>query len=342
MPTTSLPTTTPVVDAISRIHFSGNVLPHTWFQEIRLLGGHPDSIGCILLSEIVYWYRSKEVVDEESGRLIGRHKRFRADKLQRSSQAFAAKFGYTKRQVIDALNRLEEGGYITKELRTIKTDDGTTMVNVCFVEPVVTKIEAITFPDTTETQGDDEADSVDPLRLNADPLRSTADPPTLERTLQETTTRDYDKGTTNVGDVAAAPTEALAKKKARKEPNPDGSYGDPDVTAVCAYFKEKLGRTRIDKSDKWNRIMASNLLRGEPDGLTGVKRLIDRLAQDDFWPPNITSLHDLYDKREKITQRGLAREASQQATRTAVTVDEQGIIRGQGFIDISNITASGN
>ncbi len=162
-------------------------------------------------------------------------------------------------------------------------------------------------------------------------------PSPLPETTTETTT-----STTNVGDAAASPTEALSKKKAHKEPNPDGSYDDPDVTAVCAYFKEKLGRTRIDKSDKWNRIMASNLLRGEPDGLAGVKRLIDRLAQDDFWPPNITSLHDLYDKREKITQRGLAREASQHAINTAVTVDEQGIIRGQGFIDISNITSSGN
>lgn len=181
-----------------------------------------------------------------------------------------------------------------------------------------------------------------PMTTCHTPYDNMADPTYAKMADKNKIVENKNENTTNVGDAAASPTGALSKKKARKEPNPDGSYGDPDVTAVCAYFKEKLGRTRIDKSDRWNRIMASNLLRGEPDGLAGVKRLIDRLAQDDFWPPNITSLHDLYDKREKITQRGLAREASQQAINTAVTVDEQGIIRGQGFIDISNITSSGN
>lgn len=301
MPISVPPTTTPVVDAISRIHFSGNILPHTWFQKIRLPGGHPDSIACILLSEIVYWYRSKEVADEESGRLIGWHKRFRADKLQRSSQAFATKFGYTKRQVIDALNRLEEGGYITKELRTIKTDDGTTMANVCFIEPVVAKIEAITFLATTEEQGNDEADPIeplrptaDPMRLNADPLRSTADPPTPERTLQETTTRDYYKGITNVGESDDSLAEKVTKTK--REPNPDGSYGNPDVAALKSYFKDRLGLSGLDDKPAEVNRTAWNLLRKKVEGddrpaLVRLKEMIDAAAEDSFWQGKLTSLY---------------------------------------------------
>ncbi len=294
MPTASPPTTTPVVDAISRIHFSGNILPHTWFQKIRLPGGHPDSIACILLSEIVYWYRSKEVADEESGRLIGWHKRFRADKLQRSSQAFATKFGYTKRQVIDALNRLEEGGYITKELRTIKTDDGTTMANVCFIEPVVAKIEAITFLATTEEQGNDEADDADPLRPTADPLRLNADPPTPERTLQETTTRDYYKGITNVGESDDSLADKVTKKK--RESNPDGSYGNPDVAALKSYFKERLGLSGLDDKPAEVNRTAWNLLRKKVEGddrpaLVRLKEMIDAAAEDSFWQGKLTSLY---------------------------------------------------
>jgi len=237
--------------------------------------------------------------------------------------------------VRDALARLQKGGYITKELRTVETNGGASLLNVLFIEPVPEAIKDLV--DSGKNPVDYGSSDINQHDLGYIQGRPRIKDHTYTETTTETTT-----STTNVGDVAASPTEALSKKKVRKEPNPDGSYGEPDVTAVCAYFKEKLGRTRIDKSDRWNRIMASNLLRGEPDGLAGVKRLIDRLAQDDFWPPNITSLHDLYEKREKITQRGLAREASQQATNTAVTVDEQGIIRGQGFIDISNITSSGN
>jgi len=335
MTTTLLPTITPVVDAISNLSFSGNILPPHWLKKITMSNGKPDLAGVIILSDIIYWYRAREIRDEGSGALTGRCKRFKADKLQRSVRQLSEQFGLTMNQVRDALARLQKGGYITKELRTVETDGGAPLLNVLFIEPVPEAIKDLV--DSGKTPVDYGSSDINQHDLGYIQGRPRIKDHTYTETTTETTT-----STTNVGDAAASPTKALPKKKARKEPNPDGSYGDPDVTAVCAYFKEKLSRTRIDKSDKWNRIMASNLLRGEPDGLAGVKRLIDRLAQDDFWPPNITSLHDLYDKREKITQRGLAREASQQATNTAVTVDEQGIIRGQGFIDISNITSSGN
>ncbi len=322
MPTTSLPTTTPVVDAISRMHFSGNIIPHEWFKQVRLPGGNPDAIGCIILSEIVYWYRSSEEIDEETGRVTDRHKRFRADKLQRSSQGFAAKFGFTKRQVIDALNRLEDAGYITKELRTIKTDDGTTMSNVCFVEPVVAKIEAISFPDQTKNQTNETGNlpdplrpTADPLRLNADPLRPTADPPTPERTLQETTTRDYDKGITNVSDAKAPQPQNPPKKK--RESNPDGSYGNPDVAALKSYFKERLGLNGLDdQPDKVNQT-AWNLLRRKVEGddrpaLTRLKEMIDAAAEDAFWADKMTSLLKFYDNFFRF--QGMAKKKTQHTT----------------------------
>lgn len=341
MSNTSFATTTPVVDAISRIHFSGNILPHNWFKQIRLVGGHPDTIGCVLLSEIVYWYRSQEQLDEETGQVIGRHKRFRADKLQRSSQAFASKFGFSKRQVLDALNRLEDGGYITKELRTTTTSDGTTLTNVCFVEPVVTKIEAITFPDNTKNADDEEGadpdplrSTADPVRLNADPLRSTADPPTPERTLQETTTRDSNKKNTYVGDDDAPSPEKITKKK---EANPDGSYGNPEVAELKAYLKERLGLEGLDdRPDQVNRT-AWTLLRKKSEDtrppLVRLKEMIDAVAEDRFWSRKLTSLQGLHDRFYEFQK--LAR--AMRPTTQAVTVDEQGVIRGHGYIDISNV-----
>jgi len=55
MPTTSLPTTTPVVDAISNLSFSGNILPPHWLKKITMSNGKPDLAGVIILSDIIYW-----------------------------------------------------------------------------------------------------------------------------------------------------------------------------------------------------------------------------------------------------------------------------------------------
>jgi hypothetical protein len=59
--------------------------------------------------------------------------------------------GFSKQQVRDAIERLESGGYITKELRNFPTKDGVMLTNVMFLEPVVEAIERLTFrPITVE------------------------------------------------------------------------------------------------------------------------------------------------------------------------------------------------
>ena len=201
-------TTTPTVEAINRLNITGTVLPAEWLKAILLPSRKPDSAGCLILSEIVFWYRPKEEYDEVTGDLLGRHKRFREDKLQRSAQALADKFGYTKRQVIDALKRLEDAGYITREYRTITTKSGLTLNNVCFIEPVVARIEEISFPPTTDQRIPSHDKTHDPVRYNAHP-------PTPERTLQETTTRDYDKVSLSV--EAQSPVDKPQPSTKKKE-----------------------------------------------------------------------------------------------------------------------------
>lgn len=86
------------VDAIGNMHLEGNVIPHTWYENIRLEStGKPDLIAITLLSEIVYWYRPSYMKEEESGRLIGMKKKFKADALQRSYDSFVAQFGFSKK-----------------------------------------------------------------------------------------------------------------------------------------------------------------------------------------------------------------------------------------------------
>ncbi|ELD4018283.1 hypothetical protein QI600_004151 [Salmonella enterica] len=139
--TTTTPTDTVV--AIGQINLTGNVIPASWWRHITLPSGRPDQTAITLLAEIVYWYRPSEVRDEITGALVGYRKRFHGDKLQRSYQAFADQFGFSKREATDALKRLRDAGFITLELRTVQRSDGMTLSNVLFVEPVPEAINDI-------------------------------------------------------------------------------------------------------------------------------------------------------------------------------------------------------
>lgn len=56
--------------------------------------------------------------------VVGYRKRFKYDLLQRTYSLFAVAFGFTKEQVRDAMERLEELGVIWRELRHITTPKG--------------------------------------------------------------------------------------------------------------------------------------------------------------------------------------------------------------------------
>jgi hypothetical protein len=120
------------VEKIASMEITGNVIPIEWFNHIKRPNGKPYSDAIILLSDIVYWYRPIETRDETTGKLLGYRKKFKADKLQRSYGAFAEQYGYTKRQVTDALTHLKEIGIIDLDFRTIKSD-GMKIGNVLFI-----------------------------------------------------------------------------------------------------------------------------------------------------------------------------------------------------------------
>lgn len=133
-----------IVDRIGQMHFEGNVIPHTWYNNIKMPNGKPDVIGIILLADLVYWYRPTYIRDEMTGQLLGTKKKFKGDLLQKKTQSLADQFGFTKRQVQDALSRLEKGGLITRELRNFNTEMGF-LSNVQFIGLIVENIELITF-----------------------------------------------------------------------------------------------------------------------------------------------------------------------------------------------------
>lgn len=155
---------TKTVNEITQLNITGNIIPMVWLESIKFPSGKPDLLGIMLLAEIVYWYRAKEVRDEVTGRVVGYKKKFKADKLQKNYQQFADQFGASKRQIQDAIYRLRDSGLITVELRIVKTSEGLVMSNVPYFEPVPERIKEITYPPHLHNEKiNDEISDIDPV-----------------------------------------------------------------------------------------------------------------------------------------------------------------------------------
>lgn len=142
-----------VVDRMKDLNIKGNIVNSEWCRKIRFPDGKPDLISVMILSEIVYWYRPREVRDE-SGKLVSLEKRFAADMLQKSCAEFVEKFGFSDKQVRRALSALERQGLIRRELRTVKIG-GRLMNNVMYIAPVPERLEELSkeeasLPGSTE------------------------------------------------------------------------------------------------------------------------------------------------------------------------------------------------
>ena len=179
------------VEEIGKIVFRGNIIPVRWFEHIKFDSGKPDSLGVLLLADIIYWYRPVEVRDENTGQVVEYRKKFKEDKLQKTYEQLAAQFGFSKRQTKDALKRLERKGLITLELRNLKTDSGLFLSNVLFIEPVTEAIKKITHPETPINKGQRKGYDVSPLPRGgmSEGGGGTTDVDTYTKTTTKTTTK---------------------------------------------------------------------------------------------------------------------------------------------------------
>lgn len=141
---------TPTVEGITELNIQGNIIPHSWYQHITFDVNKkgirkPDIISILLLSDFVYWYRATEYRDESSGNIIGYGRKFHGELLQKSQEALSTQFGFSKRQIKDALYRLEQKELIKRDYKVIKTKSGLVCSNVLFIDLNVAAIKEITF-----------------------------------------------------------------------------------------------------------------------------------------------------------------------------------------------------
>lgn len=183
-----------IVDEISEMNISGNVVPLAWFQTMVNENGKPMLLAIDILADIVYWYRPKEIRDEGTGALLGFKKRFKADYLQRSYRQIEDRFGVSKKQARNAIDYLCGIGVIRKHLRNENIGDGVVLHNSMYLELVPEKLKELTYPqggggvppreppcvfDET-TVGSDEAEGTDTVGTTNTEITT------------KTTSRDYD------------------------------------------------------------------------------------------------------------------------------------------------------
>ena len=151
------------VAEIGKIHFEGNIIPHSWYQRIMLESGKPDLPAIIILAEIIYWYRPYQTLTKGGKSLLRKH--FDGDMFQCSAAYFEKKFGLTKTQARRAIARLEEAGLIRREFRDVIVQ-GIMRNNIMFIEPLPLAVLAITHPGVTAETAPTRGETLSPVGEN--------------------------------------------------------------------------------------------------------------------------------------------------------------------------------
>jgi hypothetical protein len=223
-----------IVRAVGEINFVGNVVPHSWYKHLTLPNGKPYIVAITILSEIVYWYRPLVLKDEATGRVLPPQKKFSEDKYRKSYGEFAEQFGFSKRQVIDAISYLKAQGVLTTEVKKTAVVQGILKGNVLYIEVVPARLQAISaLPDEDaiadgpstppEVEGQDlqgqsltpsrgrasACAGVEPLPLEGVSLKGTKTPPQIpSETPAETPPQSRPVGVAEEGAAAAAESPA--------------------------------------------------------------------------------------------------------------------------------------
>ena len=171
------------VDRMANIAITGNVVPQTWYRTILRETGKPHLLAIMILSDLVYWYRPKEVRDEVTGHIRGYEKKFSGDFVQKTYEKYAELYGQDRKSIKRAFDLLVDLGVVKRFFRTIKTDSAP-LTNVMFLDLDVKKLHELTYPEkksavdnlsTKETVKEENGNQVDksyPQVDNADIVKA--------------------------------------------------------------------------------------------------------------------------------------------------------------------------
>ena len=143
----------PVCEKMKSIRISGDVIPASWYQNIRKGKNKTDLVACAILANIMYWYRPTEVRDETTDKVIGYRQKFKADKLQKSYANYAEMLGIPKSTIKKAIDNLVNLKLVTRTFRNFTTKEGLRLTNIMYIEPILDNVLAVSYTTSPTNRG---------------------------------------------------------------------------------------------------------------------------------------------------------------------------------------------
>jgi DnaD/phage-associated family protein len=230
-----------IVDQIGELEIVGNIVPHLWYKNITFSSGKAHFVAIALLADIVYWYRPTMMRDD-SGMIKGARTKFKGDMLQKSYQAFADTYGFTKRQVKDAIDFLVDHHLLVREFRTISSSS-IILNNVMYVQPIAENVKRVMNE-----------------RCNVSELVSICPPVTPERT----TSSPSKEGLSHQGKGAPEVEEGTYTESTSKNPSENNEQQQSAGECPLTFFKDnefgRLGSYIQEKIKTWCESLSESLV----------------------------------------------------------------------------------
>ena len=234
-------------DKLIGVDFSGNIIHTSWYKTVLKKNGKADIIAINILADIVYWYRPTEIRNESTGQLTGYKKKYNADLLQRTYESYADQLGLSKRQVQDAVKRLEELKIVRRVLRNITTDMGMFLANVLYFELNFSVLYLFSFPVITG------AICTTRKEKREVPLKNVGRNTTNSVTYTDTTTKTSTKNTLNINPFLKKGIDGIVFSVIKRINKLGEDYG-------CNEFIHTKGKGFINVSQRIHEVMHGSVV----------------------------------------------------------------------------------
>lgn len=270
---------TPTVAGVAQIPTN---LPHLrmpleWFNHISLPDGKPAMNAMAILSDAVFWYSPKEIIDPRSNRVVGYERKFSGEILQRSYADYEKSFGFSVPQSRYALDILEGIGVLRRVVRErveVTLPDGQTKVlsNVMYIDLDPKRLYEITVPEALRLPLSMEGGLIyrsDPLLYRSDPLCYT----------DQTNTDIY----MNTESITNAPDGGLTSGLESQSGTATATFTMPGLPG---FQNRRLAAIQLRLAEAGNVGLTAVTLREAADALAKIYGVEATIAQDNAMGDN--------------------------------------------------------
>ncbi len=257
-----------IVDRVGKMNFTGDIIPETWYYTIVSKTGKANINAINILADIVYWYRPREI-REENGNSVKFVKKFKDDDfVQKSYDQLCQKFNLSQKQVRECLKLLESLGVVKRHFRNIRTSMGCCS-NVMYIELIPEALEKLTFPEKC-TISDEETMDI-PTSQGILPKKETYPSP-----VESTYTKNFSENNTQITPTTAIETAVVDLKSIKPVFN-GLDMPDKDILAVYNAADRDLDKcksaveTAQAQTSKINNITGW-LIRAVKEGYTTISK----------------------------------------------------------------------